>query len=41
MLTRTEVALAAALILGAVTVIAAQAAGQLYLADIIFSWLNR
>jgi hypothetical protein len=40
MLTRTKVALAAALIL-AVTVSAAQAAGQLYLADIMFNWLYR
>jgi membrane protein DedA with SNARE-associated domain len=38
-LTRTNVALAVTFILGAVS--AAQAAGQLYLADIIFNWLNR
>jgi hypothetical protein len=38
-LTRTNVALAVTCILGAVS--AAQAAGQLYLADIIFNWLNR
>jgi hypothetical protein len=36
---RTKVALAVVLIL--ITVSAAQAAGQLYLADIIFNWLNR
>jgi hypothetical protein len=40
MLTRAKVALAAiALILIAVS--AAQSAGQFYMADIIFSWLNR
>jgi hypothetical protein len=39
MLTRTKVILAAALIVSAVS--AAQAAGQLYLADIVFNWLNR
>ena len=40
MMARTKVALAAALIiLTAVGV--AQAAGQLYLADIVFNWLTR
>ena len=39
MLIRTKVAIAAALILSAVS--AAQLAGQLYLTDIIFNWLNR
>jgi hypothetical protein len=39
MLTRTKGALAAALILSAVS--AAQLAGQIYLADIVFNWLNR
>jgi hypothetical protein len=39
MLTRTKVALAAALVLIAVS--AAQLAGQFYLADIIFNWLPR
>jgi hypothetical protein len=40
MLTRTKVALAGiALIL--IVVSAAQSAGQLYMTDIIFNWLNR
>jgi|HubBroStandDraft_2_1064218.scaffolds.fasta_scaffold601255_2 hypothetical protein len=39
MSTRTKVALAAALVLSAVS--AAQLAGQFYLTDIIFNWLNR
>jgi hypothetical protein len=40
MLTRTKVTLAAiALILLAIS--AAQSAGQFYMADIIFKWLNR
>jgi hypothetical protein len=38
MSTRTKVALAVILILG---VSAAQAAGQLFLADVVFDWLNR
>jgi hypothetical protein len=38
MSTRTKIALAVFLILG---VGAAQAAGQLFLADIVFNWLNR
>jgi hypothetical protein len=40
MLTQTKIALVAvALILTAVSV--AQTTGQLYLADIVFTWLNR
>ena len=40
MLIRTKVVLAVTLIiLGAIS--AAQAAGQLYLADIVFNWLSR